>query len=132
MLSTIELRANYWALMRIVQRLTEPHGLTPTRFLLLRVVEEQGGSTSQGRLAEKLGTSPSTVATMVAALVNKGFLAREQVPGDRRKIVLTLTPRASAALRALHSMQPGSEEEADKVERAAKLFAVATRHVGRA
>lgn len=68
-------------------------GLTPARAHLLWEVAEHGPST-QRALAEALDVSPRNVTGLVDALVETGFVTREQHPEDRRARVVTLTAKA--------------------------------------
>lgn len=52
-----------------------------------------------GPLAAELGVSQPTVSDSLAALERKGFLTREETPGDRRRSTFTLT-RAGKRLAA--------------------------------
>jgi DNA-binding MarR family transcriptional regulator len=127
----ILLRQQYWALHREIEQVTTPHGLTPTRYALLAMMQRRGRPLLQSEIVEMTLVSPSATATICGALVREGFLTRERVPGDRRRWVLALTPRATAALSAV---APALEERkrAHKTTRVPLLFATGTREVGSA
>ena len=55
-------------------------------------------------LAERLAVAKPTITAVVDGLVERGFVAREAVVGDRRSIRVVLTPAGVTALR-------GAEEE---------------------
>jgi len=50
-------------------------------------------------VAEKLGVTPGTLTTSVKVLESKGYLVRQRSETDRRKILVTLSPKAEDALR---------------------------------
>ncbi|MCJ2013321.1 MarR family winged helix-turn-helix transcriptional regulator [Methylobacterium sp. J-076] len=54
-----------------------------------------------GLLAEQLLIAPHTAAELVARMVEAGLLTKARGAGDRRRIELGLTPRASALLHDL-------------------------------
>jgi DNA-binding MarR family transcriptional regulator len=49
-----------------------------------------------GELAEHRGVSPSAMSRMVGTLQRRGFVTRTAAAGDRRRIMLVLTPRGRA------------------------------------
>jgi len=64
---------------------------------LLLVLRESGALRSQ-ELAECLHTDPSTISRQVAGLVERGLVAREPDPDDRRAARLVLTAAGHTAL----------------------------------
>src|SRR6185369_10436163 len=64
---------------------------------LLLVLRESGALRSQ-ELAECLHTDPSTISRQVAVLVERGLVAREPDPDDRRAARLVLTSAGHTAL----------------------------------
>ncbi|WP_257309060.1 MarR family winged helix-turn-helix transcriptional regulator [Geothrix fuzhouensis] len=50
-------------------------------------------------LAERMYLNPSTVVGVVDRLVEKGLVARDPDPSDRRRVSLDLTPRGSELLK---------------------------------
>jgi DNA-binding MarR family transcriptional regulator len=72
-------------------------GLSVPQFrTLVRVNREPGSTVSQ--VAEHLGASLPTASRIVTILVDRGLLAREVSPSDRRAVVLRLTVRGRAVL----------------------------------
>lgn len=59
-------------------------------------LDEQG--CGMGLLAERLSLSAGSVTTAVNALVRKGYLERARCEADRRRVIVTLTPKAREAL----------------------------------
>jgi DNA-binding MarR family transcriptional regulator len=64
---------------------------------LLLVLRESGALRSQ-ELAECLHADPSTISRQVAVLVDRGLIAREPDPDDRRAARLVLTGAGQTAL----------------------------------
>jgi DNA-binding MarR family transcriptional regulator len=57
------------------------------------------GMLSQRDLADRLGLEKSTVSRLAAGMEQRGWLARERDPGNRRLYRLRLTPKGRAAAR---------------------------------
>jgi MarR family transcriptional regulator, organic hydroperoxide resistance regulator len=54
-----------------------------------------------GELADELLLQQPTVTKIVDRLVTDGLVARRSSPGDRRRVIVDLTPRGSALVRVL-------------------------------
>jgi DNA-binding MarR family transcriptional regulator len=68
--------------------------------MLVRISREPDASLSS--LAEHLGSSLSAVSRAVSGLVHKGLLSRVEASGDRRQVLLALTPQGQAVLDRAH------------------------------
>lgn len=79
---------------------TEPHGLVPVEFSLLKVCLERGECTAT-QLAEVLPVDASRISRIVNRLVNLGLLRRRRLASDRRVVMLTLTPDGDEKTREL-------------------------------
>lgn len=64
--------------------------LSMAQFNLLMTVQSHENITV-GELAAELGVSPPAVSVMVERLVERGFLVRERLSEDRRKVVLQMS-----------------------------------------
>jgi len=62
------------------------------------IIEKAGGKLNQQNLADELLIDKASVVRMVDYLVDKGFVVRQQNPGDRREYFLVLTPGAQRAM----------------------------------
>ena len=82
------------------RRELERRGLTGPRTHLLWVLYHSGPAT-QASLAEAIGVTPRNVTTLVDALDATGFARREPHPSDRRAVLVHLTERGLAAMRAM-------------------------------
>ena len=58
-----------------------------------------------GDLAAKLGVTARNVTTIVDSLEREGLVARIPDPGDRRAILLELTPKGQEHIAAVHATQ---------------------------
>lgn len=77
-------------------------GLSPRQHqALLAVRGVPQGEATVGYLAQRLILRPHTVSELVKRLSALGFLTGEVAQGDRRKLVLHLTPKAEILLRTL-------------------------------
>ena len=72
--------------------------LTLAQFRVLALVA--AGDERSSLLAERLAVAKPTITAVVDGLVERGFVAREAVAGDRRSIRVALTPAGDVALRA--------------------------------
>jgi len=57
----------------------------------------EGGTLNVGQLSERTGTRASTLTGLLDRLENRGYLARELDPADRRSFRLPLTETGQAA-----------------------------------
>ncbi len=72
--------------------------LTLPQYRLLVMVDS--GDQRASQLAGRLALSKPTVTAVVEGLVERGFLARSEVSGDRRAVCLSLTGAGRRALAA--------------------------------
>jgi DNA-binding MarR family transcriptional regulator len=78
------------------------HGMTPGRFTVLMLLLDKlaGISLPQtpAELAEKAGVARATITGLVDTLERDGLVTRRHDSGDRRMMLIHLTPRGLAAL----------------------------------
>ncbi len=86
-------------LQRLTPRLAEA-GLAPSTFWSLHHLD-QGHGPHPGELARRLGVTPAACTASVDQLVASGYVVRRPSPGDRRQIVLAVTPKGRRALDAV-------------------------------
>jgi len=72
--------------------------LTLPQFLALRAIAVEQVSGSE--LARRTGVSGPAVSQLLTGLVVAGLLERSELPEDRRRHALTLSPRGKSTLRA--------------------------------
>jgi DNA-binding MarR family transcriptional regulator len=83
-------------LARVLERVSPDLTLTQYRLLALIASGEERAS----HIANRLALTKPTVSATIDVFVERGFVAREQVEGDRRATRLTLTPDGLAILHA--------------------------------
>lgn len=91
-----------WFMTRYVIRSKASHEfhLTVEQFQVLRRIRK--GIVSVSELAKSNQTSRSSVSRAVDALVNKGLVARDKNPKDRRYIPLSLTKEGERVLAGIY------------------------------
>jgi DNA-binding MarR family transcriptional regulator len=77
-------------------------GLNRTDMRCLDIVERLDG-VSAGRLAAEAGLSTGAVTTVLDRLERAGFARRVPDPGDRRRVLVELTPTARRGLSELYA-----------------------------
>ncbi len=83
---------------RALERAAGRRDLTLAQFRVLSLIA--GGDERSSLLADRLAVAKPTITAVVDGLVERGFVAREAVAGDRRSIRVALTPAGVAALRS--------------------------------
>lgn len=83
---------------RALERAAAARDLTLAQFRVLALVD--AGDERSSLLADRLAVAKPTITAVVDGLVDRGFVAREAVAGDRRSIRVALTPSGVDALRA--------------------------------
>lgn len=79
-------------------------GLTPQQHqALLAIKGEAGEAVTIGRLAERLLVRHHSAVELVDRLAGAGLVRRTGGEADRRRVVVTLTPKAEAVLAELSS-----------------------------
>jgi DNA-binding MarR family transcriptional regulator len=72
--------------------------LSSSEIHLLEAAAQGGEGCTMGQLAARLSLSASSVTIAVSALERKGYLERNRSAEDRRRVIVTLTPKALEAL----------------------------------
>jgi len=72
----------------------------------------EGGTLNIRELSERTGTRASTLTGLLDRLENRGYLARELDPADRRSFRLPLTERGQAAATRVLTAIAGLEHDA--------------------
>ncbi|MES0873053.1 MarR family winged helix-turn-helix transcriptional regulator [Sinimarinibacterium thermocellulolyticum] len=93
------------ALRRIAQSLdtyskTIEHesGLTLPQLLLLEALRDEREPPTAGRLAQRVSLTQGTVTSILDRLEARGLLRRARANDDRRRVLVTLTPRGRSLL----------------------------------
>ena len=87
-------------MLRVTSRAVEKHfGLSGAQLFVLHALAK-GPALSLNEVAERTRTHQSSVSVVVQRLVERGLVARTPVPGDARRIGLSLTPAAQQLILA--------------------------------
>lgn len=86
-----------------LEEILRPAGLTVQQYTALTILERQSDLTS-AELARNSFVTTQSMADMTTALLGAGLVERRRDATDRRRLVLTLTPRGRRLLRQL---EPG-------------------------
>jgi DNA-binding MarR family transcriptional regulator len=84
--------------------------VTPGQLGVLAVIDVNPGL-SQTRLGAALGIDRSTVVAIIDRLEERGLVARDAAPNDRRSHALRLSDRGVATLRRLETLVRGHERQ---------------------
>jgi DNA-binding MarR family transcriptional regulator len=119
------------ACMRISRRVRfeSAHEVPPHQFSVLVRLEE--APRTPGELADIERVSPPSMTRTVAALVERGLVARTADPSDGRQVILSLTPEAKQLLKEIRRrrdqwmtvrMKGLSPDEQEVLRRAAPIL----------
>jgi len=94
-------------LQEVRNRLGQQIGLTGTAFTALISIHHLEGNDGIGvnQLADHLHLSGAFVTIEVNKMVNDGLVTKRTNPSDRRRVLLTVTPKAKDLLQALTTIQ---------------------------
>lgn len=92
------LRVSLTRLTRRLRRQAGAHSLTPTQLATLAAVERHSGITP-GELAEREKMQPPSMTRVIAALEERGLLARTPHQTDRRQVTVSVTEPGRALLK---------------------------------
>lgn len=116
--------------IKLEMRRNRSADLSVPQFRALRFIQSNSAS-SVSLLAEHLGITLPSVSKLVDGLVKQGLVCRQEFPGDRRRLVLVLTPAGDAIVNAARSaarmsltqaLRPLSPEDLETVHRALQLL----------
>jgi DNA-binding MarR family transcriptional regulator len=77
------------------------YGISISQCHILDVLAEEGNLTMQ-QLAKRMFKSVSTMTRVVAQLVRRGYVKRQQDPEDRRVVHIAITPQGKAIAAAIN------------------------------
>ncbi len=76
-------------------------GLTPQQHQAILAIRGHGKHMTIGELAEAMLVRHHSAVELVDRLVSAGLIVRSETPNDRRRVIVTLTPRARGLLERL-------------------------------
>ncbi len=88
------------AYVRALQARLSKHGVSFGHWAFLRILWERDGL-NQRELSEEAGVMEPTTFTAIRAMEKLGYVERMQQPGDRRMVIIKLTPRGRSLKQAL-------------------------------
>lgn len=86
-------RVNFREYSKLLEQLTLQHGVSAAQWRLLRVLWEKDNIT-QRELSDLAGLREASTVQTVRNLVNAGLAKRSRSTTDKRKLFVTLTPKA--------------------------------------
>ncbi|MEM1429472.1 MAG: MarR family transcriptional regulator [Pseudomonadota bacterium] len=81
------------AVNAMCNRMLEPHGLSLPQWVVLSALWQKAPLTV-GQIADYSGNNLPATSKLIDRMVDKGLLARQQDPADRRTIWISLTDRS--------------------------------------
>jgi len=88
----MRLRGAYLTLHRCLNLTLRESGITADQFVVLSLVAEEDGLT-QGEIAQRCASDPSTVGALLRLLDEKGLVSRRRHPEDGRARSICLTSK---------------------------------------
>ena len=98
---------------RLTERTVGIFGINTGEFRLLLLIHRQAPGTrlSAGALAERLNLSSSAMTNRLDRLEERGLVARERDPDDRRSVLVSITPRGEDVVGQAVDQQAKKESE---------------------
>lgn len=96
-------------MMQIMQKTATENGLSVTQYRILLAIERHM-EMPQKCLGEMALLPKSTLSQAVDGLVQEGWLDRQQVEGNRRETLVTLTEKGQHFLKEVHAQKGGINE----------------------
>ena len=93
-------------MMRFIQKSAMENGLSVPQYSILMTLIFCKEMT-QKNVGEKTFLPKSTLSQAVDGLVREGFLKRQQVEGNRREVLLSLSEKGITRIRTLHLQEGG-------------------------
>ena len=88
----------------------EQEGFEANHYSVLAMLAE-GARETQATIADALDLDPSRLVALLDSLEDRGFVARQRDPRDRRRHVVSITPLGTKRLQKLRSIAKQLEDE---------------------
>ena len=96
----------------VVSAITRRYGLSHAALNALAVIEGNGAPILTGEVAARMHITSGSVTSVLDTLEGKGYVVRSSDPGDRRRVLVDITP---AAQQVLDECLPNIQQAADLV-----------------
>jgi len=96
----------------VVSAITRRYGLSHAALNALAVIEGNGAPILTGEVAARMHITSGSVTSVLDTLEGKGYVVRSSDPGDRRRVLVDITP---AAQQVLDECLPHIQQAADLV-----------------
>ncbi len=132
--SAVEVAINFMAASELtasrMESLLAPFGLSKGGFNLLTVVAGAEGPITPTQIGERIIARGATITGLVDTLVRRGYAERAADPHDRRRVLVSITPRGRDAITEATAVIFRSDEEVMGIFSAAEREQL-TRMLGR-
>jgi len=132
--SAVEVAINFMAASELassrMESLLAPFGLSRGGFNLLTVVGGAAGPITPTQIGERIIARGATITGLVDTLVRRGYAERATDPNDRRRVLVSITPRGREVLTEATAVIFRSDEEVMGIFSAAERERL-TRMLGR-
>lgn len=91
-------------MMRVGDKMTEPLGLTSSRWMMLCLVGKSQEPRTVAAMSQEISLSPQNISRMVAAMEAEGLIERERGVGRGRAVLVRLTAAGRAAYRSTEAL----------------------------
>lgn len=85
----------------VVAAAARRHGLSHAALNALAVIEGNGGPLPAGDVGARMHITSGTTTSILDTLERKSYIRRVADPGDRRRVLVEITPEAQAVLNAV-------------------------------
>ena len=82
----------------LVTKVARRYRLSHAALNALAVIEGAGGPVPAGQVSAQMHISTATMTTVLDTLERNGYITRQPDPGDRRRVLVDVTPSAQALL----------------------------------
>jgi len=124
-------------MMRLGDRLTQPHGLTASRWMLLCALKRRGETATVSELSEEQVMSVQGISRMLGTMEREGLVSKQTREGHGRTMFVSLTDRGREAVGLLERLGEGFGERfleglgEDEIERMESDLARLTENLSR-
>lgn len=100
----ILLKRVFYLWHQVINERLRPRGVSHSQWRVVLELSRSATPLTQTALAAELGVESPTMVRLLDRLADKGWLAREACPADRRARLVRLTPRAQKLARELEEV----------------------------